>query len=198
MKTIVLCGKSGSGKTTVGLELEKLGYSKIVTYTTRPMRKGEVNGIDYNFVTEEEFLALQDKSIFAETASYNASFGFCRYGSAKRDYAQPNSYIILNPIGLQTVRLNRVDIFAVNLRADEYTLTRRLRTRGDTPEEIARRLAADERDFKYINRYIDFTVSATDKPENIAWAINRLTIMAEKEEESDEEETSKGRERNFA
>ena len=50
MLTVVL-GKTCSGKTAVVRELcKKYNYSKIVTYTTRPMRNGEKDGVDYNFI----------------------------------------------------------------------------------------------------------------------------------------------------
>ena len=53
---LILVGKSSSGKDTIQKELIKLGYTPIVNYTTRPPRIGEVDGIAYHFVTQEEFL----------------------------------------------------------------------------------------------------------------------------------------------
>ena len=51
---IVLVGKTASGKTTVANELCKHhGYKRIVTYTTRPMRKNEVQDVDYHFISDE-------------------------------------------------------------------------------------------------------------------------------------------------
>ncbi len=169
MKTIILCGKSGAGKNTVGLELEKLGVKKIVTYTTRPMRPREVNGVDYNFVTEEEFQKLLDDGKFAETASYNAEFGFCRYGSLKESYGQDNTYIILNPIGLKAVRNAGADALAVYLRVDENKLIKRLKKRGDKPEEIIRRLAADAVDFADIE--VDLIIDNANDPKQVAETI---------------------------
>ncbi len=171
MSTIVLCGKSGSGKTTVGKELERLGYKKIVTYTTRPKRAGEVDGVDYHFVSEAEFQALADTGQFAETASYNASFGFCRYGSLKSDYGIPHSYIILNPIGLKAVKNQGPGAFTVYLYADKETLVKRLKARGDTEVEITRRLKADDEDFALFDSFADLLISADAEPAAIAKAI---------------------------
>lgn len=56
--TIVLVGQTNSGKTTVAKLLEAYGYKRIVTYTTRPKRQGERDGIDYNFVTDEKFKSM--------------------------------------------------------------------------------------------------------------------------------------------
>ena len=52
---IAIVGASGSGKTTLSLLLqEKLGIRAISSYTTRPMREGEVDGVDHIFVTKDE------------------------------------------------------------------------------------------------------------------------------------------------
>ena len=49
-KIVVLVGGSGSGKTTIAHELEKKGFRRLVTTTTRPKREGEVDQVDYFFV----------------------------------------------------------------------------------------------------------------------------------------------------
>ena len=54
---IVLIGASASGKTEVAKTLiYKNGFSKIVTYTTRKIRPTEKDGIDYHFVSKQQFL----------------------------------------------------------------------------------------------------------------------------------------------
>ncbi|MBR6293537.1 MAG: guanylate kinase [Lachnospiraceae bacterium] len=175
MSTIILCGKSGSGKTTIGVELEKYGYKKLVTYTTRPMRKGEVNGVDYHFVTEDEFQKLLDNGKFAETASYNAEFGFCRYGSLKEDYGcEGKQYVILNPFGLKAVRKSGISATAIYVYADTHVLTKRLTKRGDSAGEITRRLAADERDFADIGEYVDFIIENNTTPADVAELIESI------------------------
>ena len=57
MKSLIICivGASGSGKTTASMILQQqLGWTAIVSYTTRPMRKGEVNGKDHWFVKPDQ------------------------------------------------------------------------------------------------------------------------------------------------
>ena len=54
---IVIVGESASGKSTVEKILnEKYGMRKVVSYTTRPPRDTEVNGVDYNFISMNDFL----------------------------------------------------------------------------------------------------------------------------------------------
>lgn len=57
---IILVGASASGKTEVAKMLGKLfQMRKVITHTTRPMRENEKDGVDYYFVTREEFLNLK-------------------------------------------------------------------------------------------------------------------------------------------
>lgn len=69
---LFLIGESASGKSTVEKILhDKYGYKKIVSYTTRQPREGEVNGKDYFFVDDVNFEELKASGFFAETAYYN-------------------------------------------------------------------------------------------------------------------------------
>lgn len=47
----ILTGRAGSGKSTCLSFLETIGYKRIVTYTTRPPRNNEIDGVDYHFVS---------------------------------------------------------------------------------------------------------------------------------------------------
>ncbi len=61
-KIVCLLGLSGSGKTTIESELCKLeGFKKVISCATRPIRDGEINGVDYHFISEEEF-DLEDRN----------------------------------------------------------------------------------------------------------------------------------------
>lgn len=78
---IVIVAPSGSGKSTLIKRLKKDFPELIesVSYTTRPIRQGEVHGQSYFFVTEEEFLAKRDRGEFLEWAQVHANF----YGTSK-------------------------------------------------------------------------------------------------------------------
>ena len=80
---IILVGPSASGKTQIGYSLKKIyGLEKVVTYTTRRMRSGEVDGIDYHFITKDEFLRLEKENFFFEYVCYNEIY----YGTAINSY----------------------------------------------------------------------------------------------------------------
>ena len=72
---IILVGASATGKSVVVKQMQDLfNIEKLVTYTTRPMRIGEVNNVDYHFITIEDFLKKKENNFFLETAYYNNNY----------------------------------------------------------------------------------------------------------------------------
>ena len=171
---IIIIGKSGSGKSTVVDELTKLGYKKVLTDTTRPMRHGEVQGVDYNFLSQEEFDLNKENGVYAEDVVYNASFGQVSYGSKKEDYlnSDDKSVIILNPYGLLMADENDClnHVFKVYLRLTDELILERLSKRGDSMKEVQRRLLTDEVDFANMESHCDLVIDITKDmtPEYVA------------------------------
>jgi len=155
---IVLCGKTASGKTTVLNELEKLGYDRVVTMTTRPMRPGEIEGKTYYYRSEEEFKNLMYYGFFAETTSYKVANGETWWYGTPKEKLYGDGAIILNPDGLKALR-DKYDMLVFYLDVPEHELLKRLEKRGDKKDEARRRLAADEEDFKDIRDYCDWIIA---------------------------------------
>jgi guanylate kinase len=81
-KIFVISAVSGAGKTTISNKLLELYHdafniSKVVTYTSRPQRQGEIDGKDYHFLSLDEFNKLNNEGFFLETTEYAGNF----YGS---------------------------------------------------------------------------------------------------------------------
>lgn len=157
---LVLVGHSASGKTEIANELrQNYDIDKIITYTTRKPRVGEVNKVDYNFVSEKKFLRLMKEGFFAETTYFNG----CYYGTCKKDISD-YKVIILDPQGLISFkRLNIDNIFAVFLEASEEVRIKRMRERGDDEENIVKRIHHDRQKFSpekldYIDEYVNTNV----------------------------------------
>lgn len=173
---LLLCGKSCTGKTTVINELIKNGMKSIITYTTRPLRHGEINGVTYHFINNEEFLKKKEEGFFAETTSYKTEMGDVYYGSAMNDLAD-DKVIIVNPEGLKKIKkMDYLNPVVFYLTADEETIWNRLRKRGDNAAEARRRLNSDNNDFKDIDNYIDFSIKneTTFTPKELANMISYL------------------------
>lgn len=157
---IILVGKSCSGKDTVAKELEKMGYNKIVTCTTRPPRQGEKDGVDYHFLTKQEFLNKLSNDSFAEHRVYETEYGNWYYGSLLEDYSSPHSVIILTPDALDKVR-DKVNenVVVIYLEVSNRILKKRMSTRNTDKKESKRRYKADKKDFKHISKNVDYTIN---------------------------------------
>ena len=186
---LILIGKTASGKTTVQNELvNNHGFSRIITYTTRPMRKGEVDGVTYNFISKDEFKEKKDNGFFIETTSYNVANGDTwYYGTAIRDIVKSNcnDVIILNPEGVKAIKEHIAGCHVCYLYLDDKTLSERLVARGDDPSESKRRIEADRDYFSGIEKYVDFTVvtdgfSVEETAATIIGKYNELHMLNDK------------------
>ena len=81
-KIFFVLGKSCSGKDTIFKKLKedrKLNLNTVTGYTTRPMREGETNGVEYFFVNNEELKALKNQGKVIECRDYNTVYGVCYF-----------------------------------------------------------------------------------------------------------------------
>lgn len=147
---IIIFGKTASGKSRIVNELVKRGYKKIVTTTTRPARKGEVDGIDYKFITDDEFKELTNTRYFAEWKKYDTVDGTWYYGSPLDEISRSDnkSIVILTPDGYRDIKDELDDHVAIYIYANNKTIRSRLSNRGDKKEEADRRIKQDNKDFK--------------------------------------------------
>ena len=100
---IGICGKSAAGKdltaTRLVEEYKKIGIpaKKVISYTTRPPREGEIDGVDYHFVDLETFIEMQYDNKFIE----HTEFRGWRYGTAINSFDDNCINIcVLNPAGM--------------------------------------------------------------------------------------------------
>ena len=158
---IVLCGKSGSGKSTVQNALVDMGLSRIVTYTTRPQRPCEENGVAYHFITEEEFWEKVKSKVAMEFTSYTVETGdIWFYATEFKDF-NVNGVVILSPHGIKNLTpemIEKYKIMVCYLECSPEVLYQRLVNRGDKIEEVDRRLKADGQDFSDIESLVTLTV----------------------------------------
>ena len=137
-KLIVISGASGVGKGTVlGLMMKKrpdLTFS--VSATTRDPRPGEVEGVHYYFVTRERFEAMIEDGAFLEYDSHAANY----YGTprAQAEEKRNTGHVLLDiePMGAKQVKKSEPEATLIFIMPPSGAeLERRLRGRGDTPEE---------------------------------------------------------------
>lgn len=162
----ILIGASGSGKDTVKkILVEKYGYKDVVKYTTRPIRKGEKDGVDYHFVDWIEFSTRNNEGFFGEVEKYNNWY----YGSAVEDYDR-DAVIILPPGAARSIVRGFPDKL---IRTFYLSVPRRERlirclTRGDDIDEAIRRNLSDVGQFDGVEKEVDFVINGLQTPEEIA------------------------------
>ena len=162
-KIFYIMGKSSSGKDTIFQKLKEAlpEFKTIVLYTTRPIRAGEQDGVEYHFVKEETLKAFEEKGQIIELRAYNTVHGVWKYFTADdgqinlekenylvigtlESYEQMKKYFgedALLPIYVQVedgIRLGRA-------------LERERRQQVPKYEELCRRFLADSQDFSEEN-----------------------------------------------
>lgn len=157
---LVLMGKSTSGKDTIKNELiNKYGFHSIVTYTTRPIRNGEVPDVTYYYISDEEFKQKIEDNFFAEYKTYLAkinedTYGKWYYGTALEDLqnADENTVVILTPEGVRDILKYNLDMKVIWIYANQSTIDKRMAERvkrGQANQsENERRQIKDHKDFK--------------------------------------------------
>lgn len=149
---IILCliGKSASGKTFVRDKLVKEhSYKSLVTFTSRPPRKGEKQDITYHFISQEDFEQKIEDGFFAEWKKYDTEQGVWYYGTALTDCydADDDTVTILTPNGVRDLQAKEIPMVIIYLYSNLSTIKQRLSIRGDNPKEVERRIEADIKDF---------------------------------------------------
>lgn len=152
---IVLVGESASGKSSIERYLvENYDYSKVVSYTTRDPRKNEVDGIDYHFISESQFLELKEQGFFAETAIYNG----WHYGTAKEDCTD-DKIAVLTPHGLRQInKINSITVTSFYINVPRRDRLIKILQRGDNIEEAYRRSLSDVGQFDGIADEVDYVI----------------------------------------
>jgi guanylate kinase len=167
-KLFVITAPSGAGKTSLieAVMRDDPTLKISVSYTTRPPRQGEQDGVDYHFVDRATFDAMERRGEFLESAEVHGN----RYGTSRQvilDAMAAGEDLILEIDwqGAQQVRRlypGCVGIFIVPPSIEE--LERRIRTRGKDAEAVIRHrlenareeLAhADEFEYRIINKHFD-------------------------------------------
>ncbi len=159
-KIVCLMGKSSSGKDTIYKKLlaqDKTALRAIVPYTTRPIRAGEKEGVEYHFTDEAAFQKLQEQGRVIESRVYRTYLGLWRYFTVADDNVDllRYSYVMIGTLETYT-QLQRFygadKVLPVMIELDDGERLRRALGRERKQEhpryeEMCRRFLADAEDF---------------------------------------------------
>lgn len=148
---IAIMGKAGSGKDTLMKTLLEeptfLDAKPIISCTTRPIRDNEIDGVNYHYLTKEQFT---DQILSGEMLEATVFNDWC-YGTSLKNLTQDKLNIgVFNPEGVGLLRENKnVQLIVIYVEATDKTRLLRQLNREKDPDchEIVRRFGADEADF---------------------------------------------------
>ncbi|MBI4650314.1 guanylate kinase [Candidatus Desantisbacteria bacterium] len=155
---IVVSAPSGAGKTTICKKVVALNPSIVhsISYSTRKPREGEINGVDYFFVSEKSFFKSRLSREFIEWAKVHGNF----YGTPKAfiENSINNGLDVILDIdvvgALKVKKKYPESVLIFILPPNKNELESRLRKRNTEDEEnIKKRLNNAEKELKYINNY---------------------------------------------
>lgn len=159
-KIICLMGKSSSGKDTIYkrlLEQDHIRLKEIITYTTRPIRAGERDGVEYHFTDEAGYLSLEQSGRIIESRVYDTYNGKWRYFTVSDDGIDlsEQSYIMIATLeAYEKIReyYGKDKVLPIMIELDDGIRLQRAVDREkaqDNPryEEMCRRFLADAKDF---------------------------------------------------
>jgi len=185
-RVVVVSGPSGVGKTTLADRLFQtcpLPLVRSISATTRSPRGEEVDGVDYHFVSPEQFRTLRDQGQFLECFEvFGRGYWYGTLSSEVRAGIQAGKWVVLNidVHGAAAVMQrfdNAITIFVRPGSMEE--LRRRLEFRGtDTPDDIEKRLQQAQYELSQAHRYRYRVVN-----DDLDRAVNELcTILTEEKE----------------
>jgi guanylate kinase len=170
-KVIAIMGAAGVGKDTIlkcvlNLNTELHG---IVSHTTRPRRENELYGVDYYYISKENFQTKIENNEMIEYTIFNNWYYGTSFSALKEDKINVG---VFNPAGVRALMSNPdIDLIIYHVRAaDKVRLLRQLkRETNPNVDEIIRRYHTDKADFSYTN--------ILDIPATILWNDNEQELV---------------------
>jgi guanylate kinase len=158
----IVSAPSGTGKTTVVERLVEAlpDLVRSRSYTSRPARPGERDGVDYNFITRERFEAMVGRGEFLEYADVFGNLYGTRAEDTERLLASGRDVVLVIDVqGAQLVRASGIETVAVFVLPPSFeVLERRLRGRSKDPEDAVRRRLRTAREEVAVYGEYDYVV----------------------------------------
>ena len=177
-KVYMIMGEAGSGKDYLVKNLVQANpdlFNEIISYTTRPKRSNEVDGVHYHFISVNEFLSMN----MLEQTIFNGWY----YGTGLNCLVPDKINIgVFNPAGVRSL-LGKSYLTSEVYKLETRPATRLIRqlSREDNPDinEIFRRYGTDEKDFKDLQ--FNYTVLNNNNFTDLQKAIDIITVKAKRD-----------------
>ena len=162
---VVISGPSGVGKDSVvkGVKATGLPFHFVITATTRPKRQEETHGVDYFFITKEEFALMIERNELIEYAIvYKDYKGIPKQQVRQALQSGKDVLMRLDVQGAATVRKLAPEAVLIFLTTQsEQELVERLKKRADAPADLSLRIATARQELKRAEEF-DYVVVNAD------------------------------------
>lgn len=180
---IVISGPSGVGKDTVlqRMKERRVPMHFVVTATTRPPRQNEVNGVDYHFLSNDDFAEMIEKNELLEYAIvYNDYKGIPKKQVREALASGQDVILRIDVQGAATIRSLCPEALLIFLttRSEEEMVQRLVARKSETPEGLKLRIATARQEMKRIN---DFDYCVLNPDFHLDSAVDTLLAIIEAE-----------------
>jgi len=157
---LALIGKSGSGKTTIEDTLiREYGFKRAISHTSREKRINDIEGVNYYFVSKEEMERLWKTGELVERVDYLDNI----YGFVESE-CKPDRVVAVLPDGLRQLNKRKdLNIFSVYLDVSYDVRKERMSGRGDSDENVEKRLRTDDEVFARVESMVDLVINNDNK-----------------------------------
>jgi guanylate kinase len=148
----VYTGPDGSGRKTVAnLVGATFGMKKVVSYSTRERRPGEVDGLDYHFITTDEFLLAEKQHEFLESLQIRSNYYGIKHADIERLFERSKCiYVVMNKEGANTMKQLYGDkVIRIFIHANSQTVAARQLEKGLSESTVQLNLQKYEEDMAY-------------------------------------------------
>lgn len=192
-KIFCLMGKSASGKDTIYkslMEDKELGLMRLVPYTTRPIREGEQEGVEYHFVDEAHLKKLEEEGKVVELRAYDTVHGIWKYFTVCEDHMdlEKEFYAVIGTLEswhAMCSYFGRNKMVPVYIEVEDGLRLERALSRERSQSEprymeLCRRFLADAEDFSEENLKKE-GIERHFQNEDIGSCINEIKLFIQKE-----------------
>jgi guanylate kinase len=160
-RRVILCGPTCSGKNFIREKFSQKGYTHDVSYTSREPRPGEINGIDYKFISKKAFEEAIVRNEFYEYVEYNGNY----YGTGLDEWYEADVFI-METDGIKHIKPeDRKESLVIYVNTPYDIRLKRMRTRGWSEEKILERVKVDQDKFghNYLDHFSDFDIEISSQ-----------------------------------
>lgn len=144
-KLFMISGSSGVGKSTI---VNKLSDNIIMSFTTREPRQGEINGVDYHYISKEQFDYMQSNNELAEWTEYGGNFYGLIRDEIESKLIKGSAFVIVDYNGMKQLKELYPDSVSIFIYTTKDDCIMQMRMRGDSNENILKRLDTYDEEMK--------------------------------------------------